>query len=61
MNSIAHARKGRTRDWKCVAVTHTDLCKVGIVQWEDARCEDYINTHAFHTSHLQIVTSGTKP
>lgn len=39
MNSITHARKRRNRNCQCVAETHTDLCKVVIMQWEDARCK----------------------
>lgn len=61
MNSITHACKGRNRDWQCVAVTHTDLCKVVIMQWEDARSKDHIPIHVFHSSYLPFVASGAKP
>lgn len=44
----------------CVAVTHTDLCKAVIMQWEDARSKDHIPIHVLHSSYLPFVASGAK-
>lgn len=54
MNSITHACKGRNRDCQYVAVTHTDLCKVVMMQMS----KDYIPIHVFHSLHLPFVASG---